>query len=91
AELMESEFFGHAAGAFTGARQQRSGLFKEADGGTLLLDEIAEMPLLLQAKLLRVLQEGTIRPVGSDQEVKINVRIVAATHQNLEQGVAAGT
>ncbi|MEH6555423.1 sigma-54 dependent transcriptional regulator [Pseudoalteromonas tetraodonis] len=91
AELMESEFFGHAAGAFTGARQQRSGLFKEADGGTLLLDEIAEMPLLLQAKLLRVLQEGTIRPVGSDQEVNINVRIVAATHQNLEQGVAAGT
>lgn len=91
AELMESEFFGHAAGAFTGARQQRSGLFKEADGGTLLLDEIAEMPLLLQAKLLRVLQEGTIRPVGSDQELSINVRILASTHQNLERGVIAGT
>lgn len=91
AELMESEFFGHAAGAFTGARQQRSGLFKEADGGTLLLDEIAEMPLLLQAKLLRVLQEGTIRPVGSDQELRINVRILASTHQNLERGVVAGT
>ncbi|MGO2290867.1 MAG: sigma-54-dependent transcriptional regulator [Pseudoalteromonas sp.] len=91
AELMESEFFGHAAGAFTGARQQRSGLFKEADGGTLLLDEIAEMPLLLQAKLLRVLQEGTIRPVGSDQELRIDVRILASTHQNLEMGVVAGT
>lgn len=91
AELMESEFFGHAAGAFTGARQQRSGLFKEADGGTLLLDEIAEMPLLLQAKLLRVLQEGTIRPVGSDQELHVNVRVLAATHQSLEKGVTEGT
>lgn len=91
AELMESEFFGHAAGAFTGAQQQRSGLFKEADGGTLLLDEIAEMPLILQAKLLRVLQEGTIRPVGSDQELRINVRILASTHQNLELCVVAGT
>lgn len=90
AELMESEFFGHTAGAFTGARHQRAGLFKEADGGTLLLDEIAEMPLLLQAKLLRILQEGTIRPVGSDQEISINVRILAATHQDLEQKVASG-
>lgn len=90
AELMESEFFGHTAGAFTGARNQRAGLFKEADGGTLLLDEIAEMPLLLQAKLLRILQEGTIRPVGSDQEISIDVRILAATHQDLEQKVANG-
>lgn len=90
AELMESEFFGHTAGAFTGARNQRAGLFKEADGGTLLLDEIAEMPLLLQAKLLRILQEGTIRPVGSDQEISINVRILAATHQDLEQKVESG-
>src|SRR5690606_11070724 len=72
AELMESEFFGHAAGAYTGARGSRAGLFKQADGGTLLLDEIAEMPLLLQAKLLRVLQEGRIRPVGGDDEVAVD-------------------
>lgn len=85
AELMESEFFGHAAGAYTGARGSRAGLFKQADGGTLLLDEIAEMPLLLQAKLLRVLQEGRMRPVGGDDEVAVDVRIIAATHQNLEQ------
>ncbi|MDP2716997.1 sigma-54 dependent transcriptional regulator [Rheinheimera sp.] len=85
AELMESEFFGHAAGAYTGARGSRAGLFKQADGGTLLLDEIAEMPLLLQAKLLRVIQEGRIRPVGGDDEVAVDVRIIAATHQNLEQ------
>lgn len=90
AELMESEFFGHTAGAFTGARQPRAGLLKEANGGTLLLDEIAEMPLLLQAKLLRVLQEGVIRPVGSDQEININVRILAATHQDLEQKIENG-
>ncbi len=89
-ELMESEFFGHAAGAFTGARNARTGLLKEADGGTLLLDEIAEMPLLLQAKLLRVLQEGRIRPVGSDQEVAVDVRILAATHQDLELKVEQG-
>jgi len=83
-ELMESEFFGHAAGAFTGAKKERAGLFKEADGGTLLLDEIGEMPLELQAKLLRVLQEGNIRPVGSDHEVKVDVRIIAATHRDLD-------
>lgn len=87
AELMESEFFGHAAGAFTGAQRERAGLLKEADGGTLLLDEIGEMPLPLQAKLLRVLQEGTLRAVGSDREEKVNVRIIAATHQNLEECV----
>jgi two-component system response regulator HydG len=89
AELMESEFFGHAAGAYTGARGSRAGLFKQADGGTLLLDEIAEMPLLLQAKLLRVLQEGRMRPVGGDEEIAVDVRIIAATHQNLEQLVEA--
>ncbi|WP_215398784.1 sigma-54-dependent transcriptional regulator [Rheinheimera oceanensis] len=89
AELMESEFFGHAAGAYTGARGSRAGLFKQADGGTLLLDEIAEMPLLLQAKLLRVLQEGRMRPVGGDDEIAVDVRIIAATHQNLEQLVEA--
>ncbi len=88
AELMESEFFGHAAGAFTGAQRSRAGLLKEADGGSLLLDEIGEMPLALQAKLLRVLQEGTLRPVGSDQEESVDVRIIAATHQDLEARVS---
>lgn len=83
-ELMESEFFGHAAGAFTGAQKARAGLLKEAQKGTLLLDEIGEMPLELQAKLLRVLQEGTMRAVGSDQEISVDVRIVAATHRDLE-------
>lgn len=90
ADLMESEFFGHAAGAFTGAQKKRQGLLKQADGGTLLLDEIGEMPMALQAKLLRVLQEGTIRAVGSDEEETVNVRILAATHQDLEQQVEDG-
>ncbi|HLV77668.1 MAG TPA: sigma-54 dependent transcriptional regulator [Marinobacter sp.] len=89
-DLMESEFFGHEAGAFTGARQPRRGLFAEASGGTLLLDEIGEMPLSLQAKLLRVLQEGAIKPVGSDHEERIDVRVLAATHVNLQEAVAAG-
>lgn len=89
-ELMESEFFGHEAGAFTGAKQARKGLFAEADGGTLLLDEIGEMPLALQAKLLRVLQEGTIKPVGADQEYTVDVRIVAATHVDLLKAVKEG-
>ena len=89
-ELMESEFFGHAAGAFTGAQKARSGLLKEAHNGTLLLDEIGEMPLELQAKLLRVLQEGRIRAVGSDQEIEVDVRIIAATHRDLEALVTAG-
>ncbi|GAA0842128.1 sigma-54 dependent transcriptional regulator [Marinobacter szutsaonensis] len=90
AELMESEFFGHEAGAFTGARQARKGLFAEADGGTLLLDEIGEMPMALQAKLLRVLQEGRIKPVGADQEEPVDVRILAATHVDLHRAVAEG-
>lgn len=89
-ELMESEFFGHEAGAFTGAKSARRGLFAEADGGTLLLDEIGEMPLALQAKLLRVLQEGTIKPVGADQEESVDVRIIAATHQDLVKAVERG-
>lgn len=89
-ELLESEFFGHAPGAFTGARKSRKGLLQEADGGTLLLDEIAEMPLPLQAKLLRALQDGSIRPVGQDTEEKVDVRIIAATHQNLGHKVQQG-
>jgi len=90
-ELMESEFFGHEAGAFTGAKTARRGLFAEANGGTLLLDEIGEMSLALQAKLLRVLQEGTIKPVGADKEEKVNVRIIAATHQDLVRSVEQGS
>ncbi|MTJ02435.1 sigma-54 dependent transcriptional regulator [Idiomarina piscisalsi] len=90
ADLMESEFFGHAAGAFTGAQNKRQGLLKQADGGTLLLDEIGEMPMALEAKLLRVLQEGTIRAVGSDKEEQVDVRILAATHQDLERLVEEG-
>ena len=90
-ELMESEFFGHAAGAFTGARTQRAGLFQQADGGTLLLDELGEMPLTLQAKLLRVLQDGKVRPVGSDHEIQLDVRIIAATNRDLTEAVADGS
>ena len=89
-ELLEAEFFGHAAGAFTGARKARRGLFGEAHGGTLLLDEVAEMPMLLQAKLLRALQEGCIRPVGADREEPVDVRVLAATHRDLSARVAAG-
>src|SRR5690554_1262080 len=89
-DLMESEFFGHEAGAFTGARQARKGLFAEASGGTLLLDEIGEMPLALQAKLLRVLQESSIKPVGADHEETVDVRILAATHVDLMKAVHEG-
>jgi two-component system, NtrC family, response regulator HydG len=85
--LLESELFGHFRGAFTGATQTRKGLFVEADGGTLLLDEIAEMPLALQAKLLRVLESGEIRPLGSDAVRTCDVRIIAATHRVLEDEV----
>ncbi|UJR83441.1 Hypothetical protein I5071_55090 [Sandaracinus amylolyticus] len=88
--LLESELFGHTKGAFTDARAPRAGLFVEASGGTLFLDEIAEMPLALQAKLLRALQEHTVRPVGSDREVAFDARIVSATHRDLESRVADG-
>ena len=88
--LLESELFGHKKGAFTGAHEDKRGLFEVADGGTLFLDEVTEMPLSLQSKLLRVLQEGEIRAIGATQEKKVNVRIVAATNRNLEKEVAEG-
>ncbi len=91
AELLESEFFGHSAGAFSGADQARPGLFREADGGSLFLDEIGEMPIALQAKLLRALQDGQIRPVGADREYAVDVRLIAATNVDLPEKVAAGT
>jgi formate hydrogenlyase transcriptional activator len=91
AALQESELFGHEKGAFTGATQRRDGRFKLADGGTLFLDEVGEMSLDLQAKLLRVLQEGEFEPVGSSRTLRVDVRIVAATNRNLEDLVRAGT
>ncbi|ACL73645.1 transcriptional regulator, NifA subfamily, Fis Family [Thioalkalivibrio sulfidiphilus HL-EbGr7] len=90
ATLQESEFFGHEKGAFTGAAQRRDGRFKLADGGTLFLDEVGEMPLDLQAKLLRVLQEGEFEPVGSGRTVRVDVRVIAATHRDLTQMVREG-
>lgn len=90
AELLESELFGHIRGAFTGAHQAREGLFSYANEGTLFLDEIGEMPLSMQAHLLRVLEERTVRPVGSNKEVPVAVRIIAATNQNLEARVRSG-
>jgi two-component system response regulator HydG len=88
--LLESELFGYVKGAFTGAAADRAGLFAEADGGSLFLDEIGEMPPALQAKLLHVLESGTVRPVGSTKEREIDVRIIAATHRNLVQAARAG-
>jgi two-component system response regulator HydG len=85
--LLESELFGHAKGAFTDARSQRQGLFLQAEGGSLLLDEIGEMPLAMQVKLLRALEENRIRPVGGDREIEFDVRLLAATNRDLESAV----
>ena len=90
AELMESEFFGHRKGSFTGAHADKPGLFQAADGGTLFLDEVAELPLSMQVKLLRAIQEKSIRPVGANTEVTVDVRILSATHKNLSALVADG-
>jgi len=90
ADLVESELFGHEKGAFTGAQAARQGRFEQADGGTLFLDEIGDMPLDVQTRLLRVLADGQFYRVGGHQSVSVDVRIIAATHQNLEQRVAEG-
>lgn len=88
--LVESELFGHAKGAFTGAAKAREGLFRKAEGGTLFIDEIGELQLLLQSRLLRALQEKSVRAVGADHETPVNVRVVAATHRDLDARVRAG-
>lgn len=90
-DLLESEFFGHVEGSFTGAERPRNGLFVEASGGTLLLDEIAEMPAGVQAKLLRVLQEGAVRPVGASHPQPVDVRVLASTNRDLEEDVRDGS
>ena len=89
-ELMESEFFGHKKGSFTGAHADKEGLFHVADGGTLFLDEVADLPLHMQVKLLRVIQEKTIRPVGASREINVNVRVLSATHRDLAKLVSEG-
>ena len=90
AELMESEFFGHKKGSFTGAHADKTGLFQAAEGGTLFLDEIAELPLPMQVKLLRAIQEKSVRPVGAQAEVPVDVRLLSATHKDLAALVADG-
>jgi len=89
-DLMESEFFGHKKGSFTGAVADKTGLFQAADGGTLFLDEVAELPLHMQVKLLRAIQEKSVRPIGEQKEFPIDIRILSATHKDLNKLVAAG-
>jgi len=89
-DLLESELFGHEKGAFTGASGTREGLIQTADGGTLFLDEIGDMPMALQAKLLRVLQEGALRPLGMSKSVKVDVRVISATHQDIQNLMSKG-
>ena len=84
AELIESALFGHEKGSFTGAAAKHLGKFEQAEGGTLFLDEIGDMPLAMQAKLLRVLEEGEVERVGGDKPIRVNVRVLVATHRNLE-------
>ncbi|MGI9327189.1 MAG: sigma-54-dependent transcriptional regulator, partial [Pseudomonadales bacterium] len=89
-ELMESEFFGHVKGSFTGANTDKEGLFRAAQGGTLFLDEVADLPLSMQVKLLRAIQEKAVRPVGAEQEIAIDVRVLSATHKDLAEQVELG-
>ena len=89
-KLAAAELFGHTKGAFTGAVRERAGLFREADGGTLLLDEVGELDLEVQTQLLRVLQTGEIRPVGEDRTLRVDVRVLAATHRDLAEQVVSG-
>ena len=89
-ELMESEFFGHKKGSFTGATADKEGLFQQANGGTLFLDEVADLPISMQVKLLRAIQEKKIRPIGSTQEIAVDVRLLSATHKNLAKLVETG-
>src|SRR5207249_1400114 len=90
AELIESELFGHEKGSFTGAASRHIGKFEQAEGGTLFLDEIGDMPLTMQAKLLRVLEEGEVERIGGDKAVSVDVRVIVATHRNLETLVKDG-